>query len=63
MTIKRVVLVINNGVGPDVHVQLDTVLPPDTKFGDTIHIPEPHRITGLRAPPSGHVTVRKEPHA
>lgn len=58
MIIKHVVLVTNNGSGPDIHVQLDTVLPADTKFGDIIHIPEPHRITGLRSPPSDHVTVR-----
>jgi hypothetical protein len=53
-----VVFVINNGKGPDVHVQLDSVLSEATRFHDVIYLPEPHLITGLRSPPSDYVTVR-----
>lgn len=58
MKIKRTVLVTNDGKGPDVHVQLDAVLPETTRFGDIIYLPGPHQITGLRSPPSDYVTVR-----
>lgn len=58
MKILRIVLHVNNGKSPDVHVQLDAVLPPETQFHDVIYLPEPHLITGLRSPPSDYVTVR-----
>lgn len=54
-----VVLHINNGRSSDVHVQLDTVLPPETQFHDVIELDGvPHVVTGLRSPPSDFVTVR-----
>jgi hypothetical protein len=57
--ILRVVLHIDNGRRPDVHVQLDTVLPAETPFGYLIELDGRwHVITGLRSPPSAYVTVR-----
>jgi hypothetical protein len=59
MKLLRVVLHIDNGRRPDVHVQLDTMLPADTRFGATIELDgRLHVITGLRSPPSACVTVR-----
>lgn len=59
MKIKRVILRIDNGRRPDIHVELDTVLPADTKFGATIVADGADwEITGLRSPPSAFVTIR-----
>jgi hypothetical protein len=59
MKIRRIVLHVNNGKSPDVHVQLDAVLPPETQFHDLIELDGVlHLITGLRSPPSDYVTVR-----
>lgn len=61
MKILRVVLHVNNGRDPDVHIQLDTVLPPETQFRSVIELDgAPHIITGLRSPPSAFVTVRPQ---
>ena len=61
MKIRRIVLLVNNGRDPDIHVQLDAVLPPETQFHDVIYLPESHMITGLRSPPSDYATVRPIP--
>ena len=59
MKIVRIVLHVNNGRDPDVHVELDAALPPETCFHDVIELDgAPHVITGLRSPPSVFVTVR-----
>lgn len=59
MTILRLVSRIDNGRRPDVHVQLDTVLPTATKLYDVIELDGAlHVVTGLRSPPSAYVTVR-----
>lgn len=59
MTIRRVLFQLEDGARPDIHVELDAALPPETRFRQVLDLGgEPYEVTGLRWPPSDRVTVR-----